>query len=133
MTLPVKERSNWWFVLPVFFSVVGGVASFFVMRKGNPTKAKICLVVGAAMLAVWFFGFQYLTYLSLEYACDEMTAGVGEFAKNNCMDAAFYAACTKKIESVIDDACLSIRLFGDPDPAVLARETWWTSALKSSP
>lgn len=41
-----RIRSRWWYLLPILFSIIGGIISFFAIRHDDPTKAKNCLIVG---------------------------------------------------------------------------------------
>ena len=50
MTYPEKPRSNVWFLLPIFFGVIGGIIAFFILRKDDPNKAKNCLYLGIAFM-----------------------------------------------------------------------------------
>ena len=50
MSHPEKPRSNAWFLLPVFFGVIGGVIAFFILRHDDPRKARNCLYVGLALM-----------------------------------------------------------------------------------
>ena len=52
MAYPERRRSNWWFLLPILFSVVGGVITFFILRRDDPSKARNCLYLGAALTAI---------------------------------------------------------------------------------
>ena len=45
-------RSNWWFLLPIFLSIIGGIVAYFVLRNDDPPKAKNCLYLGIALTAV---------------------------------------------------------------------------------
>lgn len=47
-----RTRSRWWFLLPILLNVIGGVIAYFVLRHDDPTKAKNCLLLGAAMLGL---------------------------------------------------------------------------------
>ena len=47
-----KSRSNWWFLLPIFFHIVGGVIAYFVLRGDDPGKAKNCLYLGLILMAI---------------------------------------------------------------------------------
>lgn len=47
-----RTRSRWWFLLPIILNIVGGVIAYFVLRHDDPSKAKNCLILGAALLAV---------------------------------------------------------------------------------
>lgn len=41
-----KPRSNWWFLLPIFMGIIGGVIAYFVLKHDDPRKAKNCLYLG---------------------------------------------------------------------------------------
>ena len=41
-----KPRSNWWYLLPILFSIIGGLISYFAIKHDDPKKAKYCLCVG---------------------------------------------------------------------------------------
>lgn len=47
-----KVRSNWWYLLPIFFSVVGGIIAYFVLRNDDQKKAKNCLLLGITLTAI---------------------------------------------------------------------------------
>lgn len=49
---PEKPRSNWWFLLPIFLGIIGGIIAFFVLRHDDPKKAKNCLYLGIALMIV---------------------------------------------------------------------------------
>ena len=40
------RRSNWWYLLPIVFSFIGGLVSYFAIKNNDPEKAKYCLSVG---------------------------------------------------------------------------------------
>ncbi len=42
----VKTKSGWWYILPLLFSIDGGLISFFIIRHDDPIKARNCLVIG---------------------------------------------------------------------------------------
>ncbi len=48
---PEKPRSKWWFLLPIFLGLIGGVIAYFVLRHDDPRKAKNCLYL-AIVLAI---------------------------------------------------------------------------------
>ncbi len=50
MTYPEKIRSNAWFLLPIFFGIIGGIIAFFVIRQDDPRKARNCLYLGIAFM-----------------------------------------------------------------------------------
>jgi len=49
---PERERSNWWFLLPIFFGLIGGVIAYFVLRHDDPKKAKNCLYLGITLAVI---------------------------------------------------------------------------------
>ena len=49
---PRRGRSNWWFLLPIFLSIIGGVIAYFALRADDPAKAKNCLYLGIALTVV---------------------------------------------------------------------------------
>lgn len=51
---PERPRSNWWFLLPIFLGIIGGIIAFFVLRHDDPRKAKNCLYLGIAMAVIGF-------------------------------------------------------------------------------
>ena len=50
MTYPEKSRSNAWFLLPIFFGIIGGIIAFFVLRQDDPRKARNCLYLGITFM-----------------------------------------------------------------------------------
>ncbi len=47
-----KPKSNAWFLLPIFFGVIGGIAAFFILRRDDPSKAKNCLYLGLVFMII---------------------------------------------------------------------------------
>ena len=52
MEYPERRRSNLWYLLPIMFSIIGGAIAYFVIRKDDPAKAKYCIYLGIAFMAV---------------------------------------------------------------------------------
>ena len=50
MSYPEKQRSNAWFLLPIFFGIIGGIIAFFILRNDDPRKARNCLYLGLAFM-----------------------------------------------------------------------------------
>ena len=48
----VRTRRKAWYLLPIFFNIVGGIIAYLVMRNDDSVKAKRCLVIGASLFAV---------------------------------------------------------------------------------
>lgn len=49
---PEKTRSNFWFLLPIFLGLIGGIIAFFVLRQDDPKKAKNCLYLGIILAII---------------------------------------------------------------------------------
>ena len=43
---PEKERSNWWYLVPIFLGLIGGIIAYFALRNDDREKAKKCLYLG---------------------------------------------------------------------------------------
>ena len=43
---PEKERSNWWYLVPIFLGLIGGIVAYFALRNDDHRKAKNCLFLG---------------------------------------------------------------------------------------
>jgi CDP-diglyceride synthetase len=51
---PKRKRSRWWFLLPIFFSVVGGIIAYFVLKDDDKRLAKNCLYLGILLTVIGF-------------------------------------------------------------------------------
>ena len=49
---PEKQRSNWWYILPILFGIIGGIIAYFAIRKDDRQKAKKCLYIGLVLYAI---------------------------------------------------------------------------------
>ncbi len=49
---PERRRSNWWFLLPIFIGLIGGIIAYFVLRHDDPRKAKNCLYLGIILAVI---------------------------------------------------------------------------------
>lgn len=47
-----RTRSNFWYILPIFGGVVGGIISWFAIRHDDPRKAKNNLLLGIVLTAI---------------------------------------------------------------------------------
>ena len=50
--MEVRKRSSLWFLLPIFFNIIGGVIAYFVIKDDDPRKAKNCLLLGIILTAI---------------------------------------------------------------------------------
>ena len=49
---PEKRRSNWWYLLPIFLGIIGGIIAYFALRRDDREKAKKCIYLGLILLAL---------------------------------------------------------------------------------
>lgn len=47
-----RKRSAFWFLLPIFFTILGGIIAYFVIRSDDPSRAKDCLLLGFILFAI---------------------------------------------------------------------------------
>ena len=47
-----KIRSRWWYLVPIFFGLIGGIIAYFAIRRDDPQKAKKCLWVGILLTVI---------------------------------------------------------------------------------
>ena len=48
------QRSNWWYLAPIIFGLVGGILGYFGIRKDDPKKAKNILALGIIIFVCSF-------------------------------------------------------------------------------
>ena len=56
-----KTRSNWWFLLPILFGIIGGIIAYFVLRSDDPKKAKNCLLLSIVLFVIGI-GIQFALF-----------------------------------------------------------------------
>jgi hypothetical protein len=71
-----EKRSNFWYLLPIFLSLIGGIIAYFILRNSDPKKAKNCIFIGIGVLILgmilnWMSFEWYMTY-------QDITGDVGE-------------------------------------------------------
>jgi uncharacterized membrane protein len=47
-----KIRSRWWYLVPIFFGLIGAIIAYFAIRRDDPQKAKKCLWVGIILTVI---------------------------------------------------------------------------------
>jgi len=50
--MEARKRSSLWFLLPIFFNIIGGVIAYFIIKDDDPRKAKNCLLLGIILTAI---------------------------------------------------------------------------------
>jgi len=43
---PERQRSNCWYLVPIFLGLIGGIVAYFALRNDDRRKAKNCLFLG---------------------------------------------------------------------------------------
>ena len=67
-----KFRSKWWYVLPIFLNLVGGIISWIAIKKDDRNLAKNCLLLGIFLNIVWTVLFAWIlsTFENLSFSSD---------------------------------------------------------------
>jgi len=52
---PEKQRSNWWYILPILFGIIGGIIAYFAIRNDDHQKAKKSLYLGMILGSIGIF------------------------------------------------------------------------------
>jgi len=61
-----KIRSNWWYLLSIFMSPIGGLIAYFIIKKDDPEKGRNCLIIGFVIFGIGIVsGVVSTTYLSI--------------------------------------------------------------------
>jgi uncharacterized membrane protein YvbJ len=47
-------ETNWWYVAPILFGIIGGIIAFLILRKKDPRLAKGCFICGAFVTVILF-------------------------------------------------------------------------------
>ena len=42
---PKRQRSNWWYLLPLFFGFIGGIIAYFCLKNDDIVKARTCICI----------------------------------------------------------------------------------------
>ena len=49
---PERLRSNWWYLVPIFLGIIGGVIAYFALKNDDPQKAKKSLYLGIILTVI---------------------------------------------------------------------------------
>ena len=59
---PERQRSNCWYLVPIFLGLIGGIIAYFALRNDDCGKAKNCLFLGIILGAIGIiFNLLFLT------------------------------------------------------------------------
>lgn len=63
-----RKRSNWWYLVPIFLGIPGGIVAYFALRYDDLEKAKKCLYLGLILgsIAIIFEVFFAASYPDLD-------------------------------------------------------------------
>jgi len=50
----MQKRSAAWYLLPIFFGLLGGLIAYFAIRHEDPKKAKNCLILSIILIVLPF-------------------------------------------------------------------------------
>ncbi|MFB5619205.1 MAG: hypothetical protein ACE5RE_06400 [Candidatus Nitrosomaritimum aestuariumsis] len=81
-----KFRSKWWYVLPIFLHVIGGIIGWIALKKDDGKLAKNCLLLGIILSVVWSLVL-YLILLAFENF--SFSSDLGNIFGNNNFDIEF--------------------------------------------
>ena len=59
-----KIRSKWWYLLPIFLGVIGGIMTWIFLKSYDRKLAKICLILGVTLDLIEIIIFVELTVYS---------------------------------------------------------------------
>ena len=60
-----KIRSRWWYLLPVFLGVIGGVIAWVALKSYDEKLAKNCLILGVSIHII-----EIMIFVGLEVSSD---------------------------------------------------------------
>ena len=49
---PERQRSNWWYLVPIFLGIIGGIIAYIALRNDDRQKAKKCMYIGLILFAI---------------------------------------------------------------------------------
>ena len=94
-----KKPSNWWYLLPILLSVIGGIIGYFLFRNRNKDFAKRLLIIGFIMFAVLIvlqIIFAGLVYRQIGGIQQEITKDTPPL-RSNYFDYCWEYDCSAKI------------------------------------
>jgi len=47
-----RTRSKAWYILPILMGIIGGIISYFAVKKDDPKLGKNCLIVGVVVFLI---------------------------------------------------------------------------------
>jgi len=78
-TKSIKIRSRWWYLLPIFLNIIGGVIAYYSLRKDDHVKAKKALILGIILLGVGTAFGVTIVYLGLYMSSHQLPEAGEQF------------------------------------------------------
>ncbi len=65
---PTCNPSKAWYLIPIFFGIIGGLIMYFVLRKEDKGMAQNCLIIGITISAIGLIvGFVSVASLGMSH------------------------------------------------------------------
>ena len=48
------RKSRWWYLLPIFFGIIGGIIAYLILKDDDRELAKNCLYLGIVLTVIGF-------------------------------------------------------------------------------
>ena len=63
------KRSEWWYLLPLLFGLLGGLVAYFVVKEDNRRMANLCVAIGLVGSILWglFYFFMVIKLAMSHY------------------------------------------------------------------
>ena len=74
-----EKRSNFWYLLPIFLGLIGGIIAYFILRNSDPKKAKNCIFVGigVVILGMILNWVSFEWYMAYQDAAEDVGGDIG--------------------------------------------------------
>lgn len=63
----MSRVSNWWYLVPIFFAVIGGIIGYFAIKGRDKEKAKNLLILGI-FITIFQIVFNTGVFVWMSYA-----------------------------------------------------------------
>jgi len=64
---PGRDRSGWWYLLPFFLGIIGGLIAYLVVKDDDKELAKYCLYLGIIMTIVSIIAYVIISVSAFNY------------------------------------------------------------------
>ncbi len=91
-----RQSSAAWYLLPIFFSILGGVISYLCLRKQDPLRARKTLILGSVLFTIPVI----LLLVLLAFTLEETTV----FTTNMSVDEIKQSALTVPYQNLMEES-----------------------------